>query len=118
MNKFIAIALFFGLFSGLAGAHHMGGLVNIKHADKVIVKGGKGHHHKIGKMMCKLAILEGLSQDQAEDKAIKHVQKICDKLELKHCKKFKKHVVMAVTACYAKHKLHEIIMKSAAAPTK
>ncbi len=101
--KTLFMALGLSLLVGVGANAHQS-LVTIKHADKVIVKGGGNHHKGMCMMKCLQALKKYPNAEEATKAAMEKITKHCEMLGLneKHCT-FKKHkVAHGLYHCFAK----------------
>lgn len=110
MNKIILVAGLSMMLSGLANAHgHKGPLVNIENADKVIIKSGMSHKHKLMMMKCLLMVKKHKTADAAFEAKMAMIKEKCEKhnIDADKCEKMKHKVAKKIKACFTIHNFIE-----------
>lgn len=101
MIKYLVIAGFTMMLSGIAGAHKAP-LVNIEKAHKVTIKGGVSHHHKMMMMKCMLLIKKYKTADEAVEAKMAKIHEKCEshKIHKDKCKRIKHMVAKKIWHCF------------------
>lgn len=117
MNKIILVAGLSMLLSGLANAHGSKPLVHIENADKVIIKGGMSHKHKLMMLKCLLMVKKHKTADAAFEAKMAMLKEKCEKhnIDAAKCEKIKHKMAKKIKACFTVHNFMEEFFNKAPA---
>jgi len=109
MNKIILVAGLSMMLSGLANANEHKPLVNIENADKVIIKGGMSHKHKLMMLKCMLMVKKHKTAEAAFEAMMTKIKDKCEKhnIDAEKCEKMKYKVAKKIKACFTIHNFFE-----------